>query len=230
MEWSFVRKSLRTHPRRFSQSFVASEVAKLNLHRTLVRDVQRGKYKKLPVVVCEIPALISVGSTVTAYHKKTRMIQRGVVLSQDRIKPGYVVMFDRKELGCDFCPDTDVASHGPPNICVQSTNKAVDGSAIGGLNDTHQVPGSLPYGTMHNMDVGKSSHPLILVSSGPFTHFYLVLNSFRPDTVLNCLPCNVPKLRRQVQMFPVLNRYQVLCKKRQPNLKVWSRQWQSERL
>jgi len=123
------------------------------LYRDLVRDVQLGKSNILHGGMYEIPAAISVGSTVSAYNKRARMVQRGVVLLQDKVKPGYKVLFDRKELGCEFCPDTDVARHGPPNLLIEPSNYAVDGSVIGNNNRSHVVEGSLPYGSARNLDI-----------------------------------------------------------------------------
>jgi hypothetical protein len=156
LEWSFIRKSVNRRCRRFSQSFIASEIKRLNLYRDLVREVQLGKSNILHGGIYEIPAAISVGSTVSAYNKRARMVQRGVVLLQDKVKHGYIVMFDRKGLGCEFCPDTDVTRHGPPNLLIEPSNFAVDGSVIGNYNNPHVVVGSLPYGTARNLDICKS--------------------------------------------------------------------------
>lgn len=161
LEWSLVRKGINRRCRRFSQSFIAFEMKRLNLYRDLVRDVQRGKTNARHGGMYEIPAAISVGSTVSAYNKRARMVQRGVVLLHDKVKPGYIVMFDRKELGCEFCPDTDVARHGPPNLLIEPSNFAVDGSVIGNFNNPHVVVGSLPYGTTRNLDTCKSLNQLI---------------------------------------------------------------------
>lgn len=158
-EWSYIRRSLRGCRRRFSKSFIASELAKLHNYRNLARDAQRGKNVIPSEFMYEISPLISVGSTVSAYHKKSRIIQRGVVLLQDKVKHGYVVMFDRKEFGWEFCPDTDVARHGPPNLIVNPANFSTDGSSIRDLNNPHLSVGSLPYGTVRNLDVCK---PLLM--------------------------------------------------------------------
>jgi len=44
------------------------------------------------------------------------MIQRGVVLSRDELNARYLVLFESKDFGCEYCPDSEVASHGGPTM------------------------------------------------------------------------------------------------------------------
>jgi len=44
------------------------------------------------------------------------MIQRGVVLSRDDIGARYLVLFENADFGYEFCPDTEVATHGGPEM------------------------------------------------------------------------------------------------------------------
>jgi hypothetical protein len=64
----------------------------------------------------DVPAPIRVGNIVAAYDRKYRVIHRGVVLSYDERRARYLVQFERKELWHDFCPDSEVASHGIPDL------------------------------------------------------------------------------------------------------------------
>mmetsp|Transcript_30124 Transcript_30124/g.69520 ORF Transcript_30124/g.69520 Transcript_30124/m.69520 type:complete len:383 (+) Transcript_30124:3-1151(+) len=97
----------------------------------------------------EVPVAIKVGTTVTAFNRKYRVIHRGIVLAYDLNRCMYLVQFERKELGFEFCPDTEVASHGVPELLEQPAEVALDGSTMGGFSDPSGEPGSLLYGTCY---------------------------------------------------------------------------------
>ena len=93
---------------------------------------------------------IKVGSIVTAYHKKARLLHRGIILARDPLRHSYLVQFERKELGCEFCPDIEISSHGVPDILLP-----LDESFNGPRFHSGQHFGSLPYGTSYGHFVGK---------------------------------------------------------------------------
>lgn len=95
----------------------------------------------------DVPAYIKVGTTVTAIHWKRRVLHRGIVIAHDPFRSGYLVQFERQELGFQFCPDYEVASHGGPRILVRSGTTSLDGTNLGAFSDRHMVPGELTYGT-----------------------------------------------------------------------------------
>mmetsp|Transcript_21528 Transcript_21528/g.50982 ORF Transcript_21528/g.50982 Transcript_21528/m.50982 type:complete len:499 (-) Transcript_21528:100-1596(-) len=101
-EWSLVRRKIRQRPRLFSKRFIAEQVIKRNRHRALVRRLQQD-----PGVAGFSP--ISVGTFVTAYHKKCSTIGKGRVLLHDPKTHNYLVQFNDKELGCEVCPDSEIA-------------------------------------------------------------------------------------------------------------------------
>ena len=95
----------------------------------------------------DVPAYIKVGTTVTAIHWKRRVLHRGIVIAHDPFRCGYLVQFERQELGFQFCPDYEVASHGGPEILVRAGTASLDGTNLGAFSDRHMVPGELSYGT-----------------------------------------------------------------------------------
>ena len=101
------------------------------------------------------------------------MLHRGIVLTRDCINHLYLVQFERKELGCEFCPDIEVASHGVPEIIVSGTEIALDGSYLGAHANLLSSYGSLPYGTTYGPLVGK----LLLIS--PFFYIFVFMISLR---------------------------------------------------
>lgn len=67
-----------------------------------------------------IPAVIPAGAKVTAYSRRFRIIQRGCVLSYDSFNSTYLILFDSAKFGSEYCADSDVATHGGPQILVQA--------------------------------------------------------------------------------------------------------------
>ena len=114
-EWRAVRRRIAKKPRRFSKRFIASQLSERNAYRCRVRMLQH-----VPALAStasfpyNVPAPIRVGTTVTAFSRKFRLIQRGVVLSRDDLNARYLILFESEEFGCEYCPDSEVASHGGP--------------------------------------------------------------------------------------------------------------------
>lgn len=140
-EWSMVRRRIRHRPRRFSKNFIIAQLGKRNLYRSIVRQVQRnpGSSHRLGF---DVPASIRPGTKVTAYNKRCGVLNRGTVLFHDPAKKGYVIQFERKELGHEFCPDTEVAT-----LCH------VEWSPVESSLFPDRV--SLPFGTSISIDSRK---------------------------------------------------------------------------
>jgi hypothetical protein len=94
-----------------------------------------------------VPAYIKVGATVTAIHWKGRVLHRGVVLGHDPVRCGYLVQFERQEMGFQFCPDYEVATHGMPETLLNATDATLEGRTLGGFANGNARPGDLAYGT-----------------------------------------------------------------------------------
>ena len=103
---------------------------------------------------CDIPPPIRVGTTVTAYNKRLRILHRGIVLFHDVRAHGYLIQFERKELGYEFCPDTEVASHGVPDVLVAANESPLHGTSRTGNIDMSEV-GMMTYGTSRTPTSGK---------------------------------------------------------------------------
>lgn len=101
----------------------------------------------MPDFCYDVPSYIKVGTTVTAIHWKRRVLHRGIVLGHDPRRSGYLVQFERPELGFQFCPDYEVASHGLPDIMIRATDTSLEGTNLGAFSDRHAHPGELSYGT-----------------------------------------------------------------------------------
>ena len=68
-------------------------------------------------------APISVGSLVTAFSKKFRILQRGRVMAFDRSSAVYLIEFENSQIGYELCPDSDVATSGGPKLLIASSDK-----------------------------------------------------------------------------------------------------------
>jgi hypothetical protein len=129
----------------------------LNTYRQRVRWAQKNKSRP-PDFRYEVPAITKVGSTISAFNKRFHIIHRGLVLSYDEERHGYMIMFERKELGFEFCRDVDVASHGVPEILIPAADTTLNGLSL--FSDVNAQPGELPYGTSYGPVFGKlKSHP-----------------------------------------------------------------------
>jgi DIRP len=134
-EWQVVRRRLQHRPRRFSRQFIVSQLNSRNEYRSNVRLLQNNPHlatkARLPY---NIYCPIRVGAMVTAYNKRFRIIQRGRVLTYDRSTALYLIDFENKNFGFELCPDSDVATCGPPDILVRSNLNTLLGNPIGGLD------------------------------------------------------------------------------------------------
>ena len=50
-----------------------------------------------------MPAVLVVGQSVTAYHKRAKLLSRGQILTADYDRGIYRVQFERPELGSEIC-------------------------------------------------------------------------------------------------------------------------------
>ena len=148
-EWSLVRQHIRKRPRRFSRNFVKQEVEKLRAYRSIIRKMQHSGMPRPKGFLFEVPRAIKVGATVTAYSRKFCILHRGMVLDYDIDRRMYLVQFERKELGFEFCPDVEVASHGVPEILDICNVVALDGTPVGLFANQNRQYGDLEYGTCY---------------------------------------------------------------------------------
>lgn len=148
-EWSLVRRCIPRRPRRFSKSFIRSQMLQLNKYRHLVRRIQHDPDDLKCKIGYDVPSYIKVGASVTAFHSRFRVLHRGIVVAHDSLRHGYLIQFERQELGYQFCADVCVASHGVPAILVRASDVALDGSVLGPLGDRNSAPGNLACGTSY---------------------------------------------------------------------------------
>ena len=154
-ERMLVRRNISKRPKRFSQHFVKSQLSGLDSYRRKVRKIQQSDVHGQDGFPYEIPAIISIGSTVTAPNRKANILHRGIVLDRREYlgQYGYLVQFERKDLGCQFCLDVEVASHGVPNVLFPASpcisQNALYGSPMGSYAETMDElkGGALRYGT-----------------------------------------------------------------------------------
>merc|ERR1712194_79992 len=149
-EWRMLRSKIPNKIKRFSPNFIKSQFSILQGYRNKIRKIQKWYHDHnnnsnnastndnntnvtLPLHLTEnleydVPVLITIGRTVTAYHKKAKLLHRGIVLTRNLNTFGYLIQFEKKELGCEFCPDYEVSSHGPPRYIYRSS-KTFNGSS-----------------------------------------------------------------------------------------------------
>jgi len=127
-EWRAVRRRIPSRPRRFSKSFIASQLSERNKYRASVRTFQRNPDLTTQLdFEYDVPVPIQVGTTVTAYSRTYRILQRGTVLSYDERNARYLIQFEVRQFGHEFCPDSEVASHGPPQLLIAARERTLDG-------------------------------------------------------------------------------------------------------
>jgi len=148
-EWSLVRSQMKNRPRIFSRKFIQSQFAQLQSYRQLVRKIQNNTASEelKRNFSYQVLAPIKAGSTVTAYNKGAKILHRGTVLTHKH--DTYLVQFERKDLGCEYCLDVEVASHGIPEILKSACNITVGMPVIEPHTNTPGPYGSLPYGTSY---------------------------------------------------------------------------------
>ena len=155
-EWSTVRQLIRGRPRRFSKAFVAKELKELNAYRGIVRKMQHHKMARPAGMKLDVCVPIKVGTTVTAHNTRFNVLHRGMILAYDLKRHMYLIQFEKKELGFDFCKDTEVASHGIPDLLDTATEMTLDGTNIGGFSDLNDEPGGMVYGTGYQIHMSES--------------------------------------------------------------------------
>ena len=145
-EWSVVRRMIPNRPRRFSKRFIFSQLRERNKYRDMVRELQQNPDQTNHTGYA-IPAPIKVGATVTAFNKKYLILHRGTVLFYDAYSSRYLIQFERKELGTEFVSDTQVSSHGVPEILMPPAPSILTGAPEETALSNYIRVGELPYGT-----------------------------------------------------------------------------------
>jgi hypothetical protein len=69
----------------------------------------------------EVPAALVIGQTVSAYHKRAKLLSRGSILTADYEQSIFRVQFERPELGSELCPvSTEARGCGrPPCLLIK---------------------------------------------------------------------------------------------------------------
>ena len=153
-EKSLVRRGIKGRPRRFSRRFAKSQMNELNNYRDRVRQIQRGDESQGDEFPFDVVEGLRIGSTVTALNKRARIIHRGIVLNKHPGSNGYLIQFERKDLGYEFCPDTEVAAHGVPSVILQASRGATDGSAMGTMPNPSDSGLGTTYGPLAERQKG----------------------------------------------------------------------------
>ncbi len=102
----------------------------------------------LPLVL----APSQVGTTVTAYHHKAHLLHRGTVLCHDYENEAYLIQFEKKSLGYEWCADFEVASHGLQEVIFPSGEDLPTQNESMQNNTPH---GCLPSGTDYASLIGE---------------------------------------------------------------------------
>lgn len=123
---------------------------------------------------------IKTGSIVTAYNKRAKLLHRGVVLSKGPLDSNkFLIQFERKELGFEFCMDVEIATHGVKDVLLPANPRALYGHQSGCSIGIKSIPvGELAYGstygTILNFNKGLSKEKLRNFYSGK--DFFRVLS------------------------------------------------------
>jgi DIRP len=122
-EWKAIRRRIVDKPRRFSNKFIQSQLSRRNLYRNNIRMIQRNIHLATSSSFAyDVPAPVSIGTSVDAYCKSYKIVQKGKVLSFDFGTAMYRIQFDNHEFGVELCPDTDVASRGNLRLIFRSAS------------------------------------------------------------------------------------------------------------
>jgi hypothetical protein len=98
-----------------------------NAYRSMVRKIQNNPLlSESTSFPYNVYAPIRVGTLVTAYNKRFRIIQRGRVLTYDRHTALYLVEFENKQFGFELCPDSEVATCGGPQLLIHAASNSKD--------------------------------------------------------------------------------------------------------
>lgn len=126
-EWATVRRRIRRKPRRFSKRFIMAQFNERNAYRYMVRKIQSNPLlSDSTSFPYNVYAPIRVGTLVTAYNKRFRIIQRGRVLTYDRHTALYLIEFENKQFGFELCPDSEVATCGGPQMLIHAASNSKD--------------------------------------------------------------------------------------------------------
>lgn len=146
-QWAAIRRMVSAKPRRFSKTFISSQLKERDAYRDAVRMIQRRSLDvAASVFPYDVPAPIRVGTVVSAYNRRYRMVQRGVALTYHENTSEYLVVFDDNRAGSLFCPDTDVATHGGATLLVSSQVNVVtnsEGSTAGFVSGSAKDPSTI---------------------------------------------------------------------------------------
>lgn len=147
---------------------------KRNRYRSIVRRLQQNPDCAQSKGFV-FPEPIHAGTTVTAYNKRCNILHRGTVLFYSPRDHGYFIQFERKGMGCEFCPDTDVASHGIPDLLLHSAESPFIHETQRTMRNQLSNVGTLRFGTMHYLTPGKCIDSFILAA---YKSFHLRLTIF----------------------------------------------------
>lgn len=161
-----IRRQIPHRPRRFSRKFIFEELKKRNQYRSKARQLQRNPDQSNHLGF-DVPAIIEVGATVTAYNKLCGIIFRGIVLFHDARAHTYLVQFEKKELGCEICADTEVARHGVPEILVPDSKTGGSGFGFSHIPTHLSGVGALAYGARRFPSMGTKQYGLVINSFSP---------------------------------------------------------------
>jgi hypothetical protein len=154
-----IRRQIPHRPRRFTRKFIFEELKKRNQYRSKARQLQRNPDQP-NCLGFDVPAIIEVGATVTASSKRYGIVHRATVLFHDPRAHTYLVQFEKKELGCEICVDTDVARHGVPEI-LHPDSKTAEGRFSFSDIPTHlSGVGTLAYGAKRFPITGKKQYSI----------------------------------------------------------------------
>ncbi|EEC51708.1 predicted protein [Phaeodactylum tricornutum CCAP 1055/1] len=133
-EWKCVRRALhgiKAKPRRFSRCFISEQLHERDEFRSGVRLLQQNLGASHAAY--DLKSCIPVGSVVTAYSQTFGMLQRGTVLTFEARNAHYLVRFENMDFGYEYCPDSEVASHGsvlPLHVSGGAESKTTTSNAI----------------------------------------------------------------------------------------------------
>jgi len=169
-EWGTIRRAIKKSRRRFTRGFIDAEFRSLNKYRNTVRKIQLTMHTSdSPPALSEpfrfeVLAPPRIGDTVTAYHHPTHLLHRGNVLCHDHESSAYLIQFEKKSLGYDWCADFEVASHGLPQVIYPSRDKAIERSATSLPFSPYGVlPSGTCYGTLiefYNKEATSFNKPI----------------------------------------------------------------------
>ena len=129
-EWKAVRRFRNPHPRRFSKSFIESELKERNEYRRAVRLLQQ-KPELMDQLdfPFDVPAPIQANRKVSAidWRKNHPKVREGTVLSCDPDRGTCFIQFDGQALSeIVLCPDSEVRAHSKPEVSMEENSSEHD--------------------------------------------------------------------------------------------------------